>query len=106
MKRTEANEIIKLRTEWSTEYSCVSIKQDDEGADGEAYFCHSGCDICSGTESGGAGDVFDVVFLAVADVKKKRFDRVHEGQLCGGCLCSVINGDDSGLDFSVNEEDA
>lgn len=102
MKRSEALAIKRQRELFGTEYSCFSIKQDDDKHDGEAYFSSQGCDVCES----GAADVFDVIYLANADIAKKIFNKVHDGQICGGCLCSLVNGDDSDLDFSVTEEDA
>lgn len=117
MKRSEANLHAKARLEYSKEYECFSIKRVDENGDAcdhdsdcdcecsEEYFSHSGCDICSNLPCGGAGTVIDVIFLARNDVKNKVFDNVLEGQLCSGCLCSMVNGDGSDLDYSVTTED-
>jgi hypothetical protein len=83
--------ILKNRIEFSTLYDCFSLKD----GDAEAYFSRKGCEICCD----GAGDVYDVVHLAKKDIKNKNFNDVYESQLCGACLCSMVNGDDSDLDF-------
>jgi hypothetical protein len=104
MKRSEANLVLKARLEFSTEYDCVSPVQDEDG-EWDEYFSHRGCDICSRLPCGGAGSVIDVHYRARVDLKARKFDAVYEGALCGGCLCALVNGDDSDLDFSVTEED-
>lgn len=96
MKRSEANEIIKNRIEFSKKYDCFSCISD------EPYFSSYGCDCCN---LGLAGDVYDITMLGKKDIKNKIFDHVLEGQVCSGCLCSLVNGDDSDLDYHVNEED-
>lgn len=103
MKRSEFKATVKAREDWSSEYSCLSIKTDEEtGEPTEEYFSSSGCDICP---HGLAGSVYDAVYLSNADIKRKVFDNILEGQICGDCLCSIINGDYTGLEFSVDDED-
>lgn len=97
MKRSEANEIWRARAAFSTEYECVST-----GDDADEHFSHSGCDICPG---GLAATVVDVTYLSKADTARGVFNNIYEGQMCGGCLCSLINGDDSDLDYYVDDED-
>lgn len=97
MKRSEANKVLRARVEFSREYTMVNTVEDSE-----EYFSRTGCDICPDRL---AGSVVDVRYLALADTTRDVFDNVHEGQLCGGCLCSVVNGDDSDLDYYVTDED-
>jgi hypothetical protein len=96
MKRSEANRIFKKRVEFSSVFDCFSIKDDSE-----AYFNRSGCNCCDG----GAVDVFDVTCLRRDDIEKKVFTNVYDAEICGPCLSSFINGDDSDLDFYVTNED-
>lgn len=115
MKRSEANEILKARVAFSREYQCVStVRRDESGeicthddgncaCDAEEFFSHAGCDICPDRL---AATVTEVRYLAAKDIEKRIFDSVYEGQLCSGCLCSQVNGDDSDLDYHVTEEDA
>jgi len=115
MKRSETNLIAKARHDFSLEYDCVSSKQVDKGGNdcthkgvdcdcesSEEYFSHSGCDICP---DGLAATVVDIVYLARKDIGAGKFTQVFEGQVCGGCLCALVNGDDSDLDYSVTDED-
>ncbi len=116
MKRSEMNAVAKARHEFSLEYECVSTVLVDangdrcecepsdecECTDAEEYFSHSGCDICP---EGLAATVIDVAYRSRKDIDAKRFDKIHEGQLCGGCLCALVNGDDSDLDYSTTDED-
>lgn len=97
MKRSEANAILQARIEFSREYHCVSA-----APDADEYFSHSGCDVCPDSL---AGTVIDVTYLAIDDTEHGNFARVYEGQMCGGCLCSLVNGDDSDLDYHVTDED-
>lgn len=108
MKRSEANLISKARGTWSAEYGCVSVLQDETtGENTEEYFSHSGCDICSKFPSGGAGTVVDIVYRSHADMEQRKFGpgEIYDGRLCGDCLCALVNGDESHLDFYVTEED-
>lgn len=114
MKRSEANEILKARIEFSTEYECVSSARVDENGDrcghsggcecesAEEHFSRSGCDVCP---EGLAATVSDVVYLAKSDTAQGIFTRIYEGSLCGGCLCSLVNGHDSDLDYYTTDED-
>jgi hypothetical protein len=88
MKRSEALVIVKARAEFDRMYKAVSIGE-------EEYFSHSGCELCA---QGLAGSVYDVTAVAQSN-------EVFEYRLCGGCSVAVTYGDNSDLDFSVDEED-
>ncbi len=105
MKRSEAQQHKAAREAYSAMYECFSVKNDESGEPSEEYFSHSGCDVCSDLPCGGAGTVIDVVFLSRKDTDKGIFNNVYDGQLCGGCLCSLVNGDDSDLDYSTTSEE-
>jgi len=102
MKRSEMNEVLKARLDFSMEFEALSTKETEENPGCEPSFSRTGCDICP---DGKAGDVYNVVYLARADIEKKIFDNVYEGEICGGCLCSQVNGDDSDLDYHTDDED-
>lgn len=107
MKRSEANAIYMARAKFSAEFGCVSTGGHNslgEPVSEDEYFSRSGCDICP---DGLAGTVMDIVYRSHADMEAKRFgaEHIYEGQVCGGCLCSLVNGDDSDLDYSVDDED-
>jgi hypothetical protein len=104
MKRSEANVIKEARESWSAEYSCLSIKKDEDGEESEEFFSHHGCDICC-SPTGLAGSVYDVIYLKNSDIQNQIFANIYGGNLCGGCFCSLVNGDDSDLDYSTTEED-
>lgn len=107
MKRSEAQQHIAARNAWSAQYTCLSVKTFDNGEQAEPYFSHNGCDVCANLPSGGAGTVYAVTYLLVTDTDNETFDaKAHVGQLCGSCLCSLVNADDSDLDFGVTDENA
>lgn len=95
MKRSEANKILSDRIEFSKVYDAFSCKSDDP------YFSHRGCECCHSLPT----DVYEVTCLMREDINKKNFDDVYEVEVCGDCLVSLINGDDSDLDYYVTEED-
>lgn len=97
MKRSYCNTLLKARIEFSTLYWGFSPKDDSE-----PYFSPSGCDICP---DGLAGDVHDVTYLAKADTEAKNYDNHYEAEICNSCLCSLVNGDDSDLDYICDDED-
>jgi len=97
MKRSYCNTLLKARLAFSTLYDCFSIKDGQE-----SYFSRSGCEICP---DGLAGDVLEVTYLARADMEKKEFGQVYESEICGGCLVSMVNGDDTDLDYMCDDED-
>lgn len=97
MKRSYCNSLLKARLAFSTLYDCFSTKDDSE-----PYFSRSGCEICP---EGLAGEVQDVTYLAREDMDQKNFDNVYESEICGGCLCSLVNGDDTDLDYYCDDED-
>ena len=100
MKRSSANAIYKARNEFSRENT-------NPRPNSETYFSPTGCDVCNiaDNESSGAGDVVDMVYYKLADVKKKVFDNAYGGRICNGCLVSLHNADDSDLDYHVDDED-
>ena len=100
MKRSEANEILKLRVAFSTQYDCFSVKEID-GESVESSFNHNGCECCNSL----ACDTIEVTCLEQADIAKKRFDNIIEVDICNGCLCFLANGDDTDLDYHATEED-
>jgi len=107
VKRSKANKIFLARLSLSTKYDCFSIKTCGECAGckegtgeceentSDPQFSYSGCDCCHG----GASDVYEVSCLTREEKEKCEFD------LCGGCLCSMVNGDDTDLDYYITDED-
>lgn len=100
MKRSYCNTLLKARLAFSTLYDCLSLKEDAENS--EAYFSHHGCEICP---EGLAGDVLEVTYLARADIEKDDFKNTYESDICNSCFCSLVNGDDSDLDYYCDDED-
>jgi len=94
--------IFKARLIFSSQYHAVSIKEDEDENSAEPEFCRHGCNVCNIDENllGGAGDVFEVIYLE----QKDKDHNVLEGSICGSCLCSLVNGDDDDLD-SLEKED-
>ncbi len=93
MKRSYCNDLLKARIEFSTLYYAFSTKDDSE-----PYFSHSGCEICP---DGLAGDVHDITYLSKDDKGRE----VHESEICNSCLCSLVNGDDTDLDYICDDDD-
>lgn len=102
MKRSELNQILENRILFSSQYDCISIEEESEGESKESYFSHSGCESCS---QGLAGDVFPCIGLSIEDTEKKIFDNIYNFEICGDCLNSLFNGEDSDLDYYCTEED-
>lgn len=121
MKRSEANQILKARMSFSSAYDCTSPvndcyydwhecpnPDDCQCEIADPHFDHNGCDICGAFESGGACNVYDCQsFLRTSLQNKTGEDRfeIHEHQLCGNCMSALVNGDDSDLDYYVDNED-
>lgn len=95
MKRSEANKIYKKRIEFSKIYDAFSVE------DEEPEFNRNGCECCESL----ACDTFHVTALSRRDMKNKNFDDIYEFNICNGCIVSLINNDDSDLDYYVTEED-
>jgi len=94
--------VFKARLIFSSQYHAVSIKEDEDENSVEPYFCRNGCNICNIDENllGGAGDVYEVVYLEQND----KDHNTLEGSICGACLCSLVNGDDDDLDCLEKED--
>jgi hypothetical protein len=93
MQKTK-KQILKLREKFSKMYDCFSIIETNDGFK-DPYFNTNGCECCESL----ACDTYDVTHLKRSDIKNGNFDNVYESAICGGCLCSLINGDDSDLDY-------
>jgi hypothetical protein len=70
------------------------VEDPDTGEYAEAYFCWAGCDCCNydgATRGGSVYDVDVVAFGAGTEIIGQTL-----AQVCGECLCGLINGDWSG----------
>ena len=91
--------VIQARIDYMDGYTCLDCGDENN----EAYFSHSGCDICHNFEFGGAGDVIDIKLYG--EFKQDTgWTKEGDGQLCSGCICSIVNGDDSDLDYFINDD--
>jgi hypothetical protein len=73
------------------------VKDEESGEYADAYFSWAGCDCCNtdgSTRGGSVHDVNIVAFGAGSVVVGQTL-----AQVCGDCLCGLINGDWSHNDF-------
>lgn len=64
-----------------------TIKQDEDGNDGEAHFSSHGCDAC---DNGLGNNVYEC-----EGYSPKKKEVVDLGDICHECICYFYNGDDS-----------
>ena len=95
MKRSEYNNIIKKITEFESQYDCFSIKDDNPS------FTRTGCECCQGL----ACNTYTTTGLSLNDIESNHFENILEFDICGDCLSVLINGDVTGIDYHVTEED-
>lgn len=100
MKRSEANAIFRARVAFSSRYEAFSVKQGDDGLS-EVYYSDRACLCCREKP----GKLVEVNYLDNRDTRRGIYDRINDGAICNGCLVSLVNGDDSDLDFYVTDED-
>ena len=96
MKRSEYNRIVKDVHEFNLNYPTVITPADDE-----YDFTVDGCECCNS----GACDTVTVDAIDKMSLHCENFDNTYAFKLCATCLQILINGDYTGLDFSVTEED-
>lgn len=92
MKRSDCNNLLKARIDFSTGKYAFGTKDDSE-----TYFSRQGCEICP---DGLAGDISEVTYLLTENEGRA----VYEADLCNGCLVSLVNADDSDLDYYCDDE--
>ena len=95
MKRSKANEILARRIEVGNEFSCFATE------DSIPEFKSCGCEICND----GGMNVYTCAALKWIDIEAGEFDATYTLELCPDCLCALVNGDNSDLDYYVTEED-
>jgi hypothetical protein len=95
MKRSKANDILTRRHEIDREFESIVTDED------MPEFRLGGCEICNN----GGMDVYTCKVLKRIDILAGEFDATYTLELCPDCLCALVNGDDSDLNYYVTEED-
>lgn len=67
------------------------VKDEESGEYADAYFCWAGCDCCNTDGSTRGGSVHDVNIIAFGAGSVVVGQTL--AQVCGACLCGLINGD-------------
>lgn len=111
MTKEECRAVYNDRLEYSKKYEIITTKpcpihydgkpESDYSCNCESYFSHNGCDCCNM----GAGDVYDCTASMFHNTDKGKERFWFDVELCNGCLCSFVNGDDSDLDYSYEGND-
>lgn len=97
MKRSEYNKILERIAEHEIKYGITSINNEQD-----PYFDHGGCEICS---PGLGNEVYDAECIKHEDIGAGKSNEVYEYKVCGACINVIYNGDLTGLDGAVTEED-